>query len=248
MLVGGHHVNVAFEARNGAGGDACVGVLVTLVTVGRHRIGDQLAPVYHWVHIDEIGVYAVPALGNQQVGYHDTRALEPVGQVEELRHGVEGVQSIEGSGDQALIVALAGSEHLPQIALLGLGRHAGGRAGTHHVDVDDRDFHHACRADGLCHQGEAAAGGGTHGPDAGMCRANDHVGNADLVFDLPNHDAQVAGVGGHPVQDARGRAHGVGRVELHARSGAAHGDGFVARPHCQRLAALGQRLREGAEV
>ena len=93
--------------------------------------------------------------------------------------------------DDARVIALAGAEHLPQVALLGLGRHAGGRAGALHVDADHRDFHHRRHAERLGHQREAAAGGGAHRAAAGVRRADGHVDHADLVFDLADHDAEL---------------------------------------------------------
>ena len=80
--------------------------------------------------------------------------------------------------DDARVVALPGAQHLPQVALLGLGRHARGRAGALDVDADDRDLHHRRRAQRLGHEREAAAGGGAHGAAAGVRGADGHVDDA----------------------------------------------------------------------
>ena len=100
-----------------------------------------------------------------------------------------------GAGDDPRIVAVAGAQHLPEVALLGLGGNPGGRTGALHVDHHDRSLHHGRHAEAFGHQGEAAAGGGAHGAHAGVRGADRHVDHADLVFHLPDHDAGLARVG-----------------------------------------------------
>ena len=133
-----------------------------------------------------------------------------------------------GRGDDAGIVAEGRAEHLPQVALLGFGGHAGGRARALAVDDDDGNLRHGGEAEGFGHEGESAAGGGAHGADAGVGRADGHVDDADFVFDLADHDAGLAAVRGHPVQHAGGGAHGIGAVEFDAGRGSAHGQRGVA--------------------
>ena len=193
------------------------------------------------VHVDVVRVHAEGALGDQQVGQHQAGALVVVGQVEHLRDGVEGVEGVQRRHDEPGEIALAGAQQLPEVALLRLGGHARGGAGPLHVHQHDGYLHHGGGADGLRHQGEPAAGGGGHGACARVRCADDHVRNADLVLNLPHHDAQVAGVLRHPVQHAGGGAHGVGGVELHARRGPTHRDGIVAGPLRQRVVVLRQR-------
>ena len=83
----------------------------------------------------------------------------------------------------------------------------------------------------------------------GVRRADGHVDHAQLVFDLADHDAQLAAVAGHPVQHAGRRAHRVGAVEAHARRGAAHGQRRVAVDERQRLGRCsGRAERERLEV
>ena len=96
--------------------------------------------------------------------------------------------------DEARVVALARTQHLPQVALLGLGRDAGGRAGALHVDADDRHLHHGRGAERLGHQREAAARGRAHRPRPGVRRADGHVDHAQLVLDLADHDAELRAV------------------------------------------------------
>ncbi len=88
----------------------------------------------------------------------------------------------------------------------------------------------------FAHQGEAAAGGSAHRANAGMGGTDRHIHHANLVFHLPDHDAGLARVRRHPVQNAGRRAHGVGAVEFHSRCRASHGHRDVAAEH--RVAVL----------
>ena len=159
------------------------------------------------------------------------RALGPVGQVEQLRDGIEGVERVCWGHHEALVVALARPQHLPQVALLGLGGHPRRGAGAHDVDEDGGDLHDARHAERLGHQREAAAGGGAHGAGAGVRRPDNHVGHRDFALALPDHDAELTGVRGHPVQHPRGGAHRIGAVELDPRGGGAHRQGVVPGPY-----------------
>ncbi len=134
----------------------------------------------------------------QQVGEHDPGALEPVRQIEHLGNDLEAVHDVDGRGDGARIIAVAGAEHLPEIALLGLGGHAGGWSGALHVDHHHWGLDHGGHAETFGHEREAAARGGAHGPAAGMRRADGHIDHANLIFHLPHHDAGLARVRGHP--------------------------------------------------
>ena len=98
----------------------------------------------------------------------------------------------------------------------------------------------------LTHQGKTATGGGTHRPDAGMSRTNRHVHHANLVFHLPDHDAGLASVGRHPMQNSRGRAHRIGTVEFHSSCCASHGHCDVAAEH--RIAVPGHRKGPGKRL
>ena len=68
-----------------------------------------------------------------------------------------------GAASDSRIVAESSAQHLPEIALLGLGGNAGGWAGPLAVDDYHGSFHHGGEAEALAHQGKAAAGGGAHG-------------------------------------------------------------------------------------
>ena len=189
---------------------------------------NQFAAVDLDVEIQVVGINARGSFGDEQVGQDQAGALVFVAEVEQLRNRLEQIELARRGDDERGIIALARAEHLPEIALLGLGRHARGRAGALHIHANDRRFDHARHADGLGHQGKAAAAGRAHRPATGMGRADDHVHHADLVLHLPNHDAELPRVLRHPHQHAGGRAHRVSRVKFHARRRAAHGGGLVA--------------------
>ena len=239
VLVGGGGEDVTGHAGHRARRDAALGVLeaqvgVVVVAAGGVRAvavavrQNQLAAIDLHVEVEVVRINARGAFGDEQVGQDQAGALVFVAEVEQLRDRLKQIELARRRDDDARIIALPGAEHLPEIALLGLGGHAGGRAGALHIDADDRRFNHARHADGLRHQGKAAAAGRAHGPATGVGRADDHVHHADFVLDLPDHDAELPRVRRHPHQHAGGRAHRVSRVKFHARRRAAHGGGLVA--------------------
>ena len=61
-----------------------------------------------------------------------------------------------------------------------------------------------------------------------MSSADRHIHHANLVFHLPDHDAGLASVGCHPMQNSGRWAHGVSTVEFHPRGCASHGHRCVA--------------------
>ena len=243
VFVGRHHVGVARRPGQRAGRDAALRPLVALVAFagghGRPVQPDHLAAVARRIEIQLRRVEAGEALRFQQVGQHDAGALEAVGEVEDLRDGVEAVGDAGRRRDDARVVPLSRAEHLPQIPLLRLGGHARGRSGPLHVDADHGDLHHRGGAERFGHQRESAARGGAHRAAAGMRRADRHVDDADLVLDLPHHDPELARVPCHPHQHARRGAHRIGAVELDAGGDAAHRQALVARGDRQRLAGNG---------
>ena len=159
---------------------------------------------------------------------------------------MEAVADARRRRDDAGIVALPGAEHLPEIALLGLGGYAGCGSGPLHVDADDRNFHHRCRAQRLRHQRESTARGGAHRAASGVRGADGHVDHAQLVLDLPHHDAELSAMPRHPHEHARRGAHRICTIELHAGSDAAHGEALVAGGDREPLA--GVRQREGVRL
>ncbi len=143
------------------------------------------------------------------------------------RHGLEAIGNRRRRDDDARIIALSRAQHLPEIALLGFGRHSGGRPGALHVDADQRNFHHGRGAETLGHQRKAAARGRAHGAAAGVSGADRHVDDTDLIFHLAHDDIQLARVPCHPVENSRRRAHRIGAVKPHSRSCAAHRQSLI---------------------
>ncbi len=107
------------------------------------------------MHVDRVRVDAEGPFGDEQVRDEDAGALGLVGQIEQLGQGIESVERVLGSHDEALEIALARPQHLPEVALLGLGRHAGRGTGAHHVDKDGGHLEHAGHPQRLGHQREA---------------------------------------------------------------------------------------------
>ena len=132
--------------------------------------------------------------------------------------------------------------------MLSLGGHSSGGSRTLNIDEDNRDFHHRRRADGFGHQRESTTRGSAHGPAAGVGRSDGHVGYSDFVLDLTHHNIQGRGILGHPVEDARRRAHRVGTVEFDACRRPSHSKGIIADPGCQRFGTHRRLFRKGREI
>src|SRR5713226_5913042 len=193
-------------------------------------------------------MYAEPAFRQQQIAKHQTWALEPVSKIEYLRDELEAIADVKRSRNHSRIVAKSGAEHLPQVALLGLGGNASGRARTLAVDDDHRGFDHGGHTESLAHQSEAASRRSAHRTDAGVRSADRHVDHANLVLYLADHDAGLARVRGHPVQHASRRAHGVSAIEFHASGCPAHGHRRIAAQDGIAILRLGKPIRESREV
>src|SRR3989338_4616580 len=93
--------------------------------------------------------------------------------------------------NNARVVALPRAHHLPEIALLGFGRHTCGGTGALNVDTDDGYLHHRRRSQCLTHQRKTAARSSAHRPASCMGSADGYVDNSDLDFNLTHHDAQL---------------------------------------------------------
>ena len=207
VLVGRGGKDVPGHTRHGARRDAALGVLETqiglIVVTAARRLPlpssiavrqNQFAAVDLHVEVQIVRIDARCSFGDQQVGEDQAGTLIFVAEVEQLRDRLKQIELARRRDDDARIIALPGAEHLPEIALLGLGRHAGGRAGALHIDADNRRFDHPRHADRLGHERKAAAAGRAHRAAASVRRADGHVHHADLVLDLPDHDAELARV------------------------------------------------------
>src|SRR5882672_4336849 len=166
------------------------------------RGGDEFAAVDEGTEIQIFRMYAEPAFRQEQIAKHETRTLEAISDIENFGNELEAIADVQRSGHHSRIVAKSGAEHLPQVALLGFGGNAGGRASTLTIDDDHRGFDHGGHAEAFAHQSEAAAGGCAHSADTSVCGTDGHVDHADFIFHLADHDAGFARVCGHPVQNA----------------------------------------------
>src|SRR5712691_2290055 len=225
VFVGGGGVDVAGNAGDSARGNAALGNSIAFVIPVRGHCslrsvavggGDEFSAIDWRAEIEIVWMYAESAFRQQQIAKHQARALEPVGEVENLRDELEAIADVQRSSNHSGIVTKCGAQHLPQVALLGLGGNAGGWTGSLAVDDDHRSFDHGGHAKAFAHQGEAPARRCTHGAHAGVSRADRHVDHTDLVFHLPDHNAGFARVRRHPVQNARRRTHWVGAIEFYA--------------------------------
>mgnify|MGYP002137566435 CR=1 FL=1 len=82
-------------------------------------------------------------------------------------------------------VAVQAVDREGQVALLALGRDAGGRPAAHHVDDDDGHLGGHRQADAFGHQRQARASGGRQRGHAAVGGADDHVHRGQLVLGLP---------------------------------------------------------------
>ena len=259
VLVARDHVKVAGDARHRprrdpALGDfvAEVGTIIDPARRGGHRgrvlREDDRAAVDGPVELEGIKIHARGPLGNKEIAQDDSGAVKLVQEIEKLGHRPEGILDAGDRDDRARVIPLAGTEGLPEVPLLGLGGHPRGGAGPLHVDPDDRDLHHRRGTKGLRHQRKPAARGGTHRAAAAVRGTNDHVGHANLILHLANHDPQLARVLREPYEDTRRRAHRVGRKKVHSGGDAAHGERVVASEHPELAPRLREGLRIGLEV
>ena len=99
-------------------------------------------------------------LAHELVRQHDGRRLQRLGQLHRPLRGRHAVGDRGRRQHQARRVAVQAADGERQVALLALGRDAGGRAAAHHVDDHDRHLGGDRQADGLGHQRQARAGGG----------------------------------------------------------------------------------------
>ena len=256
MVVRPGHVDHARAAGSGPRRDPRGGEGVALVAPVQGRfgreLGDPLSPFDRNLARNGLRVDGGAMLSQQEIGDQDDGELEGLREVESFDGGVEAVEGVLHRDDDARIVALRGPERLVQIALLGLGGNARGGPPPLDVDHDHRGLDHARHPDGLGHQRKAAAGGGAHGPHAGVSRADRQVDYGQLVLRLLHHHAAFLAVRGEPVEDEGGRAHGIGGVELAAPRHRPQRDHLVPRHHRTALAAeppaLAQGLRVGGRV
>ena len=126
------------------------------------------------------------------------------------------------------MVAVSAPASLHEVALGGAGGKT--RGGAHALDVHDHhgDLSLGGIADVLLLQGEARAGGGGHGLDAGHGSADGGGGAGDLVLHLEEAAAHLGQLLGGDLSDLGGGRDGVSGEEPHTGGDGAHDAGFVA--------------------
>ena len=143
VLVTRGHVEMAGNARDRAekmpDSGPCSGGMASPFAPSRCR-RDELPPIDLKFDVEQRRIHGLVAFAHQQVREEDHRALIAVGDIEGQGRGGEAIRHAERGDDDPREVALAGAKGLVQIPLLGLGRHARGRAGAHHVDDHDRSL------------------------------------------------------------------------------------------------------------
>ena len=154
--------------------------------------------------------------------------LVAVGQLEALPGKGDRLPDRAGGEDDPGEFPVTGVEDEVEIALLGPRRQTRGRAGPLGDGDDDGRLGHARQGDPLLHQGEAAAGGGCHGPYPGVGGPQDHVDGCDLVLGLLEVDRESRGQRREVVQDGGGGGHRVPGHELAAAEDGAEGQGLIA--------------------
>src|SRR5258708_6995159 len=125
---------------------------------------------------------AETAFREQQIAKHQPRALKLVRDVENLWDKFEAVSDVQRSRNHSGIIAKSSAEHLPKVALLGLGRDSCGRARSLAVNDHYWGFDHGGHAQTFAHHGEAAARRGAHGADTRMRPADGHAGSTECVL------------------------------------------------------------------
>ena len=139
-----------------------------------------------------------------------------------------------------------------QVALLALGRHAGGRPRALGVHNHHWYLRHARHPELFDFEGQARAGGSYHRAHAGDRRADRSANRLALVLPLHGAAPELGQVFLHELEDGGRRRDGVSGVVPAARANRAHGECVVAgqqqhrffgRPRLQPVAHVGPALR-----
>src|SRR5437879_11039944 len=87
-------------------------------------------------------MHAETAFRQQEVAQHEARTLETVGKVEDFGDHREAIADVQRSSNHSRIIAKSGTQHLPQVALLGFRGNTRGRARSLAVDHHYWSFDH----------------------------------------------------------------------------------------------------------
>jgi hypothetical protein len=139
-------VGVPRNARDGSRGYTAFGNFVSLVgpvAIGPGGcFGDQFPAIDDDREVQVLRIDTEPAFRQQEIAEHNAGALESIRNIENLRDDFEAVSDIEWCGQHPGIIAERSAQHLPEIALIGLGGYACGWTGPLAVDYHHRSFHH----------------------------------------------------------------------------------------------------------
>ena len=206
------------------------------------RVAEELLHLFEFFageHLSAVGLVAVVPLeprydpvvhADVEIGEHEDRRLETLGQVERLDCEIKALRRVRREKQDVLGVAVRRVRARQDVALLRARRHAGRRPRTLHVDEHDRDLRVVGEPDELAHQRDARAGGRGERASAVPARADDHADGGELVFGLHDAIEVLAGHGVAPelaaellerVHHRRGRRDRVPRRDGRARVEAA---------------------------
>ena len=171
------------------------------------------------------------AVGQEEVGEQDDRRAVAHGDAHRLVGGIEALARRRRGDDRHRRLAVAPVEGRQQVGLLGLGRHAGRRAGALDVDDHHRQLERDRQPDGLGLEVEPRAAGRGHAQRAPEGGAQGHAGGGDLVLGLDRAHAGGLAVG-QVVQQVGGRRDRIGAED--ERQPAAHAGGQQAERRGRR--------------
>src|SRR6266545_4647025 len=137
---------------------------------------------------------AAELLADVEVGHHEYRRLQPVGEIERLRAELERFRRVLRHQQHVLGVAVRGVGTGENVALLRAGRHAGRGTCALHVDHDRGDFREISKPKELLHQRDAGTRGRREGAGAVPGGADHHADRSQLVLGLHNRELVALGL------------------------------------------------------
>ena len=160
-------------------------VLARLQLLGAHDLAAIVAPgVVPFERIAQARIHA-----DIQIGHHEHRRLQAVGEVQRLRGELEAFFRILGKQQHVLGVAVRGVGGRDDVRLLRARGHAGGRAAALHIDDSHWNLGEVGKPDELAHERDPRTGGGGEGARAVPAGAGDNPDRGELVFGL--HDGEL---------------------------------------------------------
>jgi hypothetical protein len=180
--------------------------------------------------------------GEERVGEKDHGCAVIHREPDGLERRIEAVRRCRRGDHRQRRLAMAAVERHQQVGRLGLGRHAGRRAGPLDVDDHHRQLERHCEADRLgleVHAGAARRGHSELAPERGAER---HVRSGDLVLGLDQLDAETS-LARELVQQLRGGGYRVAGEQQRQPAGDARRD----QPERGRGGAVDVAVRAGPQ-